>query len=69
MWGLFYCEYDYDYHVWEWLVAVSEDRQKLVDLGYSKAESGQVVTLSEEDHKRMAGREQSHYYIYEVKVI
>jgi len=72
MWGLFV--YTYDYHCWEYLIAVSDSHLTLRDYASNKIEHPNVhdfydyPILTEEEAKKYKS-EAPHFVIKEVKVI
>lgn len=64
MYGLF--KYIYDYHEWEYLVATSTDKDKLVKFVGNDPTRYLELTLTKEQHQELSEDESTHYYIYEI---
>lgn len=68
MLGLF--GYSYDYHEWEYLIAVSEDESKLIKKAKELDSSVTLVTEdSSKEHYNMQCKEQHHFMIQRVEVL
>ena len=68
MLGLF--QYSYDYHEWEYLVAVSEDENKLIEKA-KELDSRQVLIREDnlEEHYILRDKEKLHFMIKRVEVL
>lgn len=67
MYGLF--QYTYDYHEWEYLICVSENKKDLLSHLKSLDDIYSMFANNEIDHEKLSDNETSHYMIKEVKVV